>query len=233
MRGRILQASGGTLFLDEIGDMPAHLQTRLLRVLEEKEVLPLGSETPIPVDLHIISATHRDLRERIASGEFREDLYYRLNGLALALPPLRERSDRIALIEYVLVIESGGQKVQVDENAFAVLTAYDWPGNIRQLHNVLRTAAALCEGGVIRLEDLPPEIVRTPHKAPVKCAHAPLAPMPAENSSALQCAEKEALLQELNRHRWNITNTAARLEISRNTLYRKMKKHGITPPTQS
>ena len=217
-RGKILQANGGTLFLDEIGDMPLPLQTRLLRVLEEKEVLPLGSDTPVPVDVYLISATHCNLRERIAAGAFREDLYYRLNGLELVLPTLRERSDRSLLICDLLAAESDGASVRITEEAFAALDGYSWPGNIRQLRNVLRTAVALCEDQVIRIGDLPAEIAGSAPRGPARDA-----------AGGLAQAEREALLRELDRHGWNITNTAAQLGFSRNTLYRKMRKHGIQP----
>lgn len=217
-RGKILQASGGTLFLDEIGDMPLPLQTRLLRVLEDKEVTPLGGDTPVPVDLYLISATHRNLRERVEIGAFREDLYYRLNGLELKLPALRERGDRLLLIFGLLAEEDEGAGVSITEEAFEALDGYAWPGNIRQLRNVLRTAVALCEDQIVRIEDLPAEIVGLMSSGAV----------PGTVGGFVQ-AEREALLGELDRQSWNITNTAARLGVSRNTLYRKMRKHGIKP----
>ena len=218
-RGKILQANGGTLFLDEIGDMPLPLQTRLLRVLEDKEVTPLGGDTPVPVELYLISATHRNLRERVESGAFREDLYYRLNGLELKLPALRERDDRSLLICDLLAEESEGASVSITEEAFEALDGYAWPGNIRQLRNVLRAAVALCEDHVVRIEDLPAEIA------------GPMMPSGAVRDAVggFVQAEREALLGELDRQSWNITNTAARLGVSRNTLYRKMRKHGIQP----
>ncbi len=228
MRGKILQSSGGTLFLDEIGDMPVALQTRLLRVLEEGEVLPLGSEVPIPVTLRVISATHRRLLQRVQDGDFREDLYYRLNGLTLNLPALRERVDRAALIRRVMAQESANTRVQLAPEAFAALMNYGWPGNLRQLHNVLRTAVALCENHIIRLYDLPQEIQpHAPLPERIEIAEAPEQP----SASTLAAAERRALLRELETQRWNVTNTASQLGMSRNTLYRKMKKHGITPPT--
>ena len=228
--GKIVQAHGGTLFLDEIGDMPPSLQTRLLRVLEEKEVLPLGSDTPVPVDVFLISATHRNLQERIATGAFREDLYYRLNGLELKLPALRERSDRLLLIRSLLAAESDGVLVRIAEDALAALNAYSWPGNIRQLRNVLRTAAALCDDQCIRLENLPVEITGlTPHDPARRTLGYGAAIPSATAAGSLAQAEREALLSELDRHGWNITNAAAYLGFSRNTLYRKMRKHGIQP----
>ncbi|MCP5196128.1 MAG: sigma-54-dependent Fis family transcriptional regulator [Gammaproteobacteria bacterium] len=229
-RGKILQAHGGTLFLDEIGDMPPSLQTRLLRVLEEKEVLPLGSDTPVPVDVFLVSATHRNLQEQMATGAFREDLYYRLNGLELRLPALRERSDRLLLIRSLLAAESDGVDVCIDEDALMALNAYAWPGNIRQLRNVLRTAAALCEDQCIRLENLPAEIIGlTPHHPTWRASRHGAALPSAIATDSLAHAEREALLSQLDRYGWNITNTAAHLGFSRNTLYRKMRKHGIQP----
>ena len=153
MRGKVLQSSGGTLFLDEIGDMPLALQTRLLRVLEEQEVVPLGTEIPIKVDLHVISASHRNVREMIARGEFREDLYYRLNGITLELPPLAARTDKERLIREFLAAETSDDRpAAIEVAAFQRLLAYHWPGNVRELRNVIRTALAICDGGVVRLQ---------------------------------------------------------------------------------
>jgi sigma-54 dependent transcriptional regulator, acetoin dehydrogenase operon transcriptional activator AcoR len=230
--GKILQSNGGTLFLDEIGDMPLMLQTRLLRVIEEREVVPLGSEQAIPVNLHVISATHRDVLQMIQTGDFREDLYYRLNGVTLHLPLLRDRGDKTDLIRTLLREENAGQDcIKIDEDAFRKLMQYSWPGNIRQLRNVLRTASALCREGVIRASNLPQEILDTePRPAPLAPAHTePAAGSAAESSpsAALREAECAALLRELERMRWNISRTAQTLGISRNTLYRKIHKHRI------
>lgn len=210
--------------------MPPPLQTRLLRVLEEKEVLPLGSDTPVPVDVFLISATHRNLQEHIATGAFREDLYYRLNGLELKLPALRERSDRLLLIRSLLAAESDGAIVRITEEALVALNAYFWPGNIRQLRNVLRTAAALCDDQCIQIENLPAEVTcLTPYSPMQHSVSHGATRSGATATGGLAQAEREALLSELDRHGWNITNTAAQLGFSRNTLYRKMRKHGIQP----
>ena len=233
-RGKVLQANGGTLFLDEIGDMPLCLQTRLLRVLEEREVIPLGGEVTIPVDVRVISATHRDIRQMIDEGRFREDLYYRLNGVTLALPLLRDRSDKLELIQALLAKESTpGHTLRISAEAQAVLINFEWPGNVRELSNVLRTAAALCKGDVIQLDDLPSYIV-SPKAAPSKTMAALDAPValhtdaPDSNpSNPLYDAERAALVHELERFRWNVTRTADVLGISRNTLYRKIRKHAI------
>jgi sigma-54 dependent transcriptional regulator, acetoin dehydrogenase operon transcriptional activator AcoR len=229
--GKILQSSGGTLFLDEIGDMPLMLQTRLLRVIEEREVVPLGSDQPMPVDLHVISATHRDILQMIRSGEFREDLYYRLNGITLQLPLLRDRSDKAELIYTLLREGEPNEPPQIAEDAFQKLLDYSWPGNIRQLRNALRTASALCRDGIVRLSNLPQEVIDADAR-PSPGAIAPpeglLPSAPSNNpSAALRLAECAALLRELERMRWNISRTAQALGISRNTLYRKIHKHGI------
>jgi transcriptional regulator of acetoin/glycerol metabolism len=234
--GKILQSSGGTLFLDEIGDMPLTLQTRLLRVIEEYEIVPLGGDTPVPVDLHVISASHRDIRQMVQEGEFREDLYYRLNGTTLHLPLLKDRADRAELIEVLLHEENpGGEPVRIQPDALHALLNYHWPGNIRQLRNVLRTAAALCRDNVIRLTNLPQELLdyagEEPHAATTASATAPAAASVASADSCcrtpLDTAEHATLLRELERNRWNITHTADALGVSRNTLYRKIRKHQI------
>lgn len=221
-RGKILQASGGTLFLDEIGDMPVMLQARLLRVLEEREVIPLGGEIPVKVDIKLISATHRNLKELVADGRFREDLYYRLQGITLNLPALRERQDRRELIRHILVLECGDkEQVELSEGALRQLEAYNWPGNIRQLRNVLRTALALRDGQEITLYDLPEEISRLAPITQVREVSE------VEPLSALATAEHDAIVQTLEKCRWNVTLAARHLNISRNTLYRKMKNLNI------
>ncbi|MBT9571552.1 MAG: sigma-54-dependent Fis family transcriptional regulator [Pseudomonas umsongensis] len=218
MRGKLQQADGGTLFLDEIGDMPLALQTRLLRVLEDRQVVPIGGE-PESVNVRIISATHRNLLERVQDGSFREDLYYRLNGLEVALPALRERSDKSQLLDFLLAEEARGETVLIDGPAREVLLGFAWPGNVRQMRNVLRTLAALCDGGRIALEDLP-AMIRQARQVVM-----PKIEQPCEHP--LEDAERLALLNALEHTRWHMTNTAEQLGVSRNTLYRKLRKHGI------
>jgi len=232
MRGKILQSDGGTLFLDEIGDMPLNLQTRLLRVLAEKEILPLGSETPIRVDLHVICATLRNLEELVRRGEFREDLYYRLNGVTITLPPLRERKDKALLINNILAAETDGRPMPVDADAFDVLMNFPWPGNVRQLRNVLKYALAVSEGGTIELYDLPPEILQA-SSLPLETIVRGNAPDSEEvPPDSIQYAERSAILNVLKKQKWNITGAAVDLRISRATLYRKMKKYSIIPPNE-
>jgi transcriptional regulator of acetoin/glycerol metabolism len=219
-RGKILQAHGGTLFLDEIGDMPFNLQARLLRVLEEREVIPLGGEAPVAVDIQLVSATHRNLEEMVARGGFREDLYYRLQGITLALPPLRERADLKQLILHTLRDEAEGRAADIEEAAMRALESHPWPGNIRQLRTVLRTALALAEGDRITLRELPESLARGPRPQ-----EGPEAAGPALNP--LQNAERDALLAQLERCQWNVTLVAQKLSTSRNTVYRKMKRLDI------
>ncbi|MNS22218.1 Acetoin catabolism regulatory protein [compost metagenome] len=217
MRGKLQQADGGTLFLDEIGDMPLALQTRLLRVLEDRQVVPIGGE-PEAVNVRIISATHRNLLDRVQDGSFREDLYYRLNGLEVALPALRDRSDKSQLLDFLLAEEAHGEAVLIDGPAREALLGFAWPGNVRQLRNVLRTLAALCEGGRIGLEDLP---------AMIRQARPVVSTIEEVSEHPLEDAERLALLTTLEQTRWHMTHTAEQLGVSRNTLYRKLRKHGI------
>ncbi|MBA1203072.1 sigma-54-dependent Fis family transcriptional regulator [Pseudomonas capeferrum] len=236
MRGKLLQADGGTLLLDEIGDMPLVLQTRLLRVLEERQVVPIGGE-PQRVDVRIISATHRDLLERVEQGSFREDLYYRLNGLEVALPAVRERSDRSQLLDHLLHEAAQGQVVKIETSARVRLLAFAWPGNVRQLRNVLRTLVALCDSGRIEMRDLPAMIRREggaetasrDTAAAMSTAAPPTWVMPSVRSQRrpLDSAERSALLAVLEEKCWHMTHVASHLGISRNTLYRKLRKHGI------
>ena len=216
MRGKLQQADGGTLFLDEIGDMPFALQTRLLRVLDDRVVVPIGG-APQAVDVRIISATHRNLSEQVANGSFREDLYYRLNGLEMTVPPLRERSDKAQLLAFLLANEAPGQVVVLDEEAHHALLDYAWPGNVRQLRNVLRTLVALCESGRIKFEDLP-LIIRQARAVTVA---------EPRQGRALDNAERGVLLNALELHCWHMSHTAESLGVSRNTLYRKLRKYGV------
>ena len=232
-RGKLLQANGGTLFLDEIGDMPVSLQARLLRVLEEREVVPLGGETPVRLDIRLISATHCDLLQKIETGEFREDLYYRLQGVTLTMPPLRERTDRRALIRHIAAQESdAGAPVMLDEALLAALDRQRWPGNVRELRHLLRTMVALREADRLTLRDLPPQYRAT------LAITAPATPVPAADVAVnplnpLESAERDALLRELQRLQWNMSGVARELNISRNTLYRKLQRLHIDQPDKS
>ncbi len=154
-KGLIEQADGGTLFLDEIGDMPLALQARLLRVLSEREVLAVGGSKPVPVNIRIISASHRDLKKLVDSGQFRQDLYYRLNGVVLNIPPVRERQDKVWLISQIWALVTGDQALGFSEKALEHMCAYDWPGNVREMINVLELCLALSDDGAIDVDGLP------------------------------------------------------------------------------
>ncbi|MEC5404565.1 sigma-54-dependent Fis family transcriptional regulator [Paraburkholderia sp. MPAMCS5] len=236
-RGKIVQANGGTLFLDEIGDMPLALQARLLRVIEEHEVTPLGAEVTVKVNFQLISASHRNLLELVHSGQFREDLYYRLKGVELNLPPLAERVDKLPLIHHLLEAESDDDPPELTKEAEQALLSYAWPGNIRQLRHVLQMAIALCDGQPIRCEDLPGEITQRTAAGALPAASlrpashgAPQpAPHPGDDAdlsslNAIQVNERETVLVLLEENRWNVSNVAKALGISRNTLYRKMRR---------
>ncbi|MBS0445374.1 MAG: sigma-54-dependent Fis family transcriptional regulator [Proteobacteria bacterium] len=230
-RGKILQADGGTLFLDEIADMPIDLQARLLRVLDERQVTPLGTEDTYPVDFQLVSASHRNLPSLVREGKFREDLYYRLAGIELQLPPLRDRSDKRELIRNLLTVESGGNGVLSPE-AERLLLDHAWPGNIRQLGHVLRSAVALADGKPITREHLPSlQAMGTPAAPPVESraepvptAAPPEAPQIPVKLNPIQANERQVLVQMLEQHRWNVSNVAKALDVSRNTLYRKLHK---------
>jgi transcriptional regulator of acetoin/glycerol metabolism len=230
--GKILHANGGTLFLDEIGDMPVSLQTRLLRVIEEREVVPLGGEVPVKLDIRLVSATHCDLQSKIAAKEFREDLFYRLHGVSITMPPLRTRCDKRALILHLAAQESEGDGVvALDEALLGALEQHPWPGNLRQLRHVLRSMIALRERDRLTLADLPPEFgVRVAPDA-VASQGADATP-PGAALNPLESAERQALLQELTRHGWNMSTLARQLKISRNTLYRKVQRLNITNPSK-
>ncbi|WP_275199571.1 sigma-54-dependent Fis family transcriptional regulator [Bradyrhizobium sp. CSA207] len=204
-KGLIVQADGGTLFLDEIGDMPIALQTRLLRVLENREVWPLGALKPMPVDIRLISATHRDLGRMAEEGAFRADLYFRLRGLEVRLPALRERADRDDVIRQIASEEAPG--CRLSQEAWSLLSAYPYPGNMRQLRHLLRLAGCTAEDGVITDADLdlPPFGGR---------AAAP----------DLAAAERATIVEALRKHDGRVTEAARALKLSRATLYRKIKQ---------
>ncbi len=220
--GKILQANGGSLFLDEIGDMPLNLQARLLRVLQERMVTPLGSTKSIPVNVALICATNRNLREMIARNEFREDLYYRLNGLVVKLPPLRERTDIEAIITKLLSAETNADRFTIAPDIMELFKRHSWPGNFRQLTNLLRTAMVMADDDhEIRLEHLPDDFLDDVQLAaeaePEMFAARAIAP-----NSTLEDVEVSVIRKSLEAHGGNVSATARALGVSRNTIYRKM-----------
>ena len=213
MIGRLQQAHGGTLFLDEIGDMPLALQARLLRVLQDRKVAPLGAGEEQDIDVALICATHRDLKILVADKQFREDLFYRVNGISVMLPALRERDDFAALVSRLLS-KLDAPDVVLHDDLDRLLAGYHWPGNIRQLEMVLRTALAMREPGetVLTLDHLPDSMLDE-----LTASEKPQAGSIREN-------ELEMIRQSLDSHQGNVSAAADALGISRATLYRKLKQ---------
>lgn len=220
--GKILQANGGTLFLDEIGDMPLALQARLLRVLQERVVTPLAGTRPVPVDVAVVCATHRRLKEAIAAGTFREDLYYRLNGLTVTLPPLRERTDLEVLVRRILAaLDPRGAKVGIAAEVLDAFRRHRWPGNLRQLTSLLRTALALLDGeGELQRAHLPEDFFETETGA--GAGGGP------DRPASLEKLKANAIERALIEHRGNVSAAARALGISRNTIYRRLGRRSET-----
>lgn len=217
--GRIREAHGGTLFLDEVGDMPLAMQARLLRVLQERQVTPLGGGKPVAVDFQLICATHRRLREEVDAGRFREDLFYRINGLALPLPPLRERGDLGALVDAMLRELAPGRGMRLAPDIAAAFARFRWPGNLRQLNNVLRTACALAgdDDSLIEWAHLPDDIAEDLLVQPPPRAAQ-------EGDTDLRLQAGRCVREAVRASGGNLSEAARRLGISRNTLYRKLRE---------
>jgi sigma-54 dependent transcriptional regulator, acetoin dehydrogenase operon transcriptional activator AcoR len=241
--GKIQQAHGGTLFLDEIGDMPKQLQARLLRVLQERRVSPLGAGKEVEVDIAVVCATHKNLKDMIAKGEFREDLYYRLNGLVVRLPALRERTDFDVVSRKILAsLCENAEQISISPRVMQLFRQYAWPGNFRQLHNLLRTAVVMvgCDGAievehlpddfleeVAQVAPVPPRAVHLPTPAHMSAEHlqqvhavAHFVPDTGDGGS-LHDVALHTMAQVLRQHRGNVSAAAKALGVSRNTIYRK------------
>lgn len=218
--GRVQQAHGGTLFLDEVGEMPLALQARLLRVIQEREIVPLGSNKRIQVDISIIAATNQRLRDRVQQGEFREDLYYRLNGLRLTLPPLRERDDLPALIQRILQENLGRKEVVIQPEVLDLLQRHPWRGNVRQLFNVLRSALIFMEDHELGIRHLPEDFFEEMDGG----SSAPQVSVMEMAEASLPETEAALIRRALAAHHGNMTAAARQLGISRATIYRKSKR---------
>ena len=223
--GLFTEANGGTLLLDEIGDMPLGLQPKLLRVLQERRVRPLGARAEHPIDVRIITATHRDLEDRIEKGQFREDLYFRINVVHVALPPLRERAaDILPLAQRFLAEHSARSNKAVkglSAPAAAKLLSYDWPGNVRELSNCMERAVALTRYDELGVDDLPEKVQK--HVA----TRLVVAADDVSELMSLEEVEKRYILRVLETLRGNKTAAARTLGIERKTLYRKLESWGI------
>jgi two-component system response regulator HydG len=252
-RGLFREANGGTIFLDEIGDIDATVQNKLLRVVQEREIKPVGADRPVAIDVRVVAATNKDLRALVARGQFREDLYWRLAVVPIQVPPLRERKEDIPhLAAHILARRRGAAKsfaggearypTQITAKALQRLASYRWPGNIRELENVLSRAAILCDGEVIRSHDLDMLGLDRPVGSPPPHAHDSdeRVELPAIELSrlgdgeglkdladrAVRAVEKAAIAAALRRDR-NPAIAARRLGISRASIYTKMKTYGL------
>ena len=223
--GRIREAHGGTLFLDEIGDMPLPLQARLLRVLQERVVEPLGGGKPVAVDFCLVCATHRDLPTEMQAGRFREDLYYRLNGLTLRLPPLRERSDLQRLLERELRTLVPERAISIAPDLLHAMQSYRWPGNLRQMFNALRTACALLDDqeDTISWSHLPDDLLHALQQPAVGLHHAADAGLDTGLAADLRTQSRQAIERTVAQCAGNLSEAARALGISRNTLYRRLR----------
>ena len=225
-RGLAARAEDGTLFLDEVGDIPLPVQAKLLRLLQEKEIRPLGAAEVLPLRARIIAATHRNLKSLIESGEFREDLYYRLNVVPIVLPPLRERPEDIGLLlDHFLdrFNRAQGRDVSgIHPEAMKILDAYAWPGNVRELSNLVERIVAMKESGCVDLEDLPPEMSRHPGRSSIRVNHLPF-------EAARLTFERDFFERLLQETAGNVSEAARRAGISRPNLYRRLKEAGLDP----
>ncbi len=216
-------ADGGTLFLDEIGDMPLDMQAKLLRVLESGEVVRVGSNEPKHVDVRFISATNHDMEKLVKDGRFRQDLYFRIKGVHLNIPPLRERREDIpAIVRHYMSQFAGQLKKAIsgfDDEAMTAMMRYDWPGNVRQLINVVQNMVLVAEGPVIGLRDVPTEIRQASGAGDL--------PVDIPAGMSLEQIEKQAIRNALRAHNGNRELTAKMLGIGERTLYRKLKEYGL------
>jgi len=227
--GRLESAEGGTLFLDEIGELDAAVQVKLLRALQERSFERVGSSTTITVDLRIVTATNRDLAKEVAAGNFREDLYYRVNVVPIELPALRERREDIRLLVHTFLARAETKK-KLSAAALGSLEGYNWPGNIRELENAIEHGLALCDGDTIEQKDLPIAVGRTGQAEALREQW-----RQGERSfeDTVVRFETEILRESLESHHWNQTRTANALGLTRRVLKLKMDKLGIEPPDGS
>ncbi len=217
--GLLVAAGGGTFFLDEIGEMSPAIQVKLLRAIQEREVIPVGATKAVPVDARIVAATNRDLEEEITRGSFRSDLYYRLNVIQLHLPPLRERREDIPLLAERFLGSGNGERYTLAEETLEALIEYDWPGNVRELQNALERAVVVSGGSVIRPDALPERVLEAP---PPRLGASDLPSNP-----TMEVVERAYILWVLDAEGGNKTRAAEVLGIDPSTLYRKLNRYGI------
>jgi len=221
--GKFVAADGGSVFLDEIGDMPLELQAKLLRVLEDRIVEPVGSENTITVDIRVMAATNTDLQARVRDGKFREDLYYRLNVIPIKIPSLKDRPGDIPILIQHFLDKFGGKRPPgIEKKAMDRLMAYRWPGNVRELENLIKRLIILKKSKTIRYSDLPPEILQPGEAARIESDSGKV-------ELSLVESEKKMIIEALERSGWNQSRAAKRLEIQRHVLLYRIKKYNIEP----
>jgi two-component system NtrC family response regulator len=223
--GRFQQADGGTLFLDEVGELPLDLQPKLLRALQEKSFEPVGGTAPVRLDVRVIAATNIDIDSAVASGRFREDLYYRLAVIPIHLPPLRQRKEDIQLLLRYFCDRHGARQVTFSRDALDLLTRYPWPGNVRELENTVERLLILRDSDTITAAYLPEKLRRT---IPSGTAVVTLP----DGGYPLEQLEREVVVQALERNQWNQSAAARFLRIPRHTLIYRIEKYGIMPPNK-
>ncbi len=220
-RGKFELSNKGTIFLDEIGEMPLHLQSKLLRAIQERKIEKVGSEKTISIDVRIISATNRDIKEMVKKGEFREDLYYRLNVISIELPPLRERREDIPIFIDYFLKEFSNSSISISPEAKDLLIKYHYPGNIRELENIIQRAVALCSGNIININDLPDDV-----------RLAQLLEEDADTSNInlnkeIEKLEKKLIIEALEKHNYNKTQAAKYLGINERVIRYKIDKYKL------
>jgi two-component system nitrogen regulation response regulator NtrX len=224
--GKFQKADGGTLFLDEVGDMSHRTQSKVLRVLEQQRIEPIGSNQTLRVDVRVIAATNKNLEQEISRGAFRQDLFYRLNVIPFYVPPLRDRKEDIPVVARFFLnefsAEYGKKTRELSDAAMEILIRYPWPGNVRELKNLVERLVIVCPQSRIEPHHLPPELFRGVSESPQQ----PYSTL----HEARSAYEREFILRKLQEHRWNMTQTASALGLERSHLYRKMKSLGIAAP---
>ncbi|MEI8172673.1 MAG: sigma-54 dependent transcriptional regulator [Deltaproteobacteria bacterium] len=224
-QGKFQQADGGTIFLDEVCELPLSMQPKLLRVLQEREVEPVGAARIQKIDVRVIAATNQDIEGAVAAARFREDLYYRLAVIPIHLPPLRQRPTDISILIRHFAAKAGNKRMVFTAEALTALASYPWPGNVRELENTITRLMVLCHGDTVGIEDLPEKILKWE-----KHGRTALVNLPPEGYS-LDQLESEVIIEALERNNWNKSAAAAFLKIPRHVLLYRLEKYGIRSPS--